>query len=101
MTHKDGTGRVQTVTEAHNGRYYRLIRKFGQRTGVPVVINTSFNVRGEPIVCTPTDAYNTFVKTGIDVLVIGNYVVTEKPTTVDYEAGMKRSIELESGALAR
>lgn len=99
ITHRDGTGRVQTVTEEHNGRFYRLIRTFGARTGVPVVINTSFNVRGEPIVCTPRDALNTFVKTGIDVLVMGNFVVTEKPTEVDYEAGMRRSIELESGSL--
>jgi carbamoyltransferase len=99
ITHADGTGRVQTVTERDNGRYYQLIKKFGERTGVPVVINTSFNVRGEPIVCTPQDAYNTFVNTGIDVLVIGNYVVTEKPGEVDFDAGVKRSVELESSSL--
>lgn len=99
VTHQDGTGRVQTVTEEQNGSYYRLIRRFGQITGVPVLINTSFNVRGEPIVCTPHDAYNTFVHTGIDVLVIGKYIVTEKPSPVDYEAGMKRSVALESGSL--
>ena len=99
VTHEDGTGRVQTVTDEHHGRYYRLIRAFGKLTGVPVVINTSFNVRGEPIVCTPQDAYNTFVNTGIDVLVIGNYVVTEKPRRVDYEAGMRRSVALEEGSL--
>ncbi len=99
VTHEDGTGRVQTVTDEHHGRYYRLIRAFGELTGVPVVINTSFNVRGEPIVCTPQDAYNTFVNTGIDVLVIGNYVVTEKPGGVDYRAGMRRSVALEEGSL--
>ncbi|MFH0980805.1 MAG: carbamoyltransferase [Planctomycetota bacterium] len=99
ITHRDGTGRVQTVTEAENGRYYRLIKTFAQRTGVPLVINTSFNVRGEPIVCTPQDAINTFVNTGIDVLVIGNYLVQEKPGRVDYEAGMRRSITLESSSL--
>jgi carbamoyltransferase len=98
-THQDGTGRVQTVTEEDNGRYYRLIKTFGRRTGVPVVINTSFNVRGEPIVCTPQDAINTFVNTGIDVVVMGNYLVSEKPTEVDYEAGMKRSIALEADSL--
>jgi len=97
VTHEDGTGRVQTVTEEHNGRYYRLIRAFGRLTGVPVVINTSFNVRGEPIVCTPQDAYHTFVNTGIDALVIGNSIVTQKPTRVDFEAGMRRSVELEAG----
>ena len=97
ITHQDGTGRVQTVTEAVNGRYYRLIRAFHRLTGVPVVVNTSFNVRGEPIVCTPQDAYRTFVNTGIDALVIGNFVVTQKTSRVDYEAGMKRSVELEKG----
>jgi carbamoyltransferase len=101
ITHQDGSGRVQTVTEEDNGRYYRLIKTFGERTGVPVVINTSFNVRGEPIVCTPRDAINTFVKTGIDAIVMGNFVVTEKPNEVDYAAGMRRSIELESGSLIR
>ncbi len=100
VTHQDGTGRVQTVTEKHNPRYYRLIKKFGAMTGVPVVINTSFNVRGEPIVCTPEDAYHTFVHTGIDALVMGNAVVTQKPGAVDFEAGMRRSVELEIGAEA-
>lgn len=99
VTHEDGTGRVQTVTEEQHGRYYRVIRAFGRLTGVPIVINTSFNVRGEPIVCTPGDAYNTFVKTGIDVLVIGNHVVTKKPSEVDYEAGMRRSVALETSSL--
>ncbi len=99
VTHADGTGRVQTVREDHHGRFYRLIRAFGQLTGVPVVINTSFNVRGEPIVCTPADAYNTYVNTGIDALVIGNHVVTKKPKKVDYEAGMRRSAALEAGSL--
>jgi carbamoyltransferase len=70
-------------------------------TGVPVVINTSFNVRGEPIVCTPQDAIATFLKTGIDAMVMGDYVVTEKPTKVDFEAGMKQSIELESTSLMK
>ncbi len=99
VTHKDGTGRVQTVTEEHHGRYYRLIRAFGRLTGVPVVINTSFNVRGEPIVAAPQDAYNTFVNTGIDALVMGNCVVTEKVKPVDYQAGMRRSMNLEAPSL--
>lgn len=98
VTHQDGTGRVQTVTESANGRYYRLIRAFHRLTGVPVLVNTSFNVRGEPIVCTPEDAYRTFVHTGIDVLVMGIFVLTEKPSVVDYEAGMRRSVALEAAA---
>jgi carbamoyltransferase len=101
VTHQDGTGRVQTVTDEDNGRYYRLIRAFGDLTGVPVVVNTSFNVRGEPIVCTPADAVKTYLNTGIDTLVMGNYVVTEKPSAVDFDAGMRRSVELESSALMR
>jgi carbamoyltransferase len=100
VTHEDGTGRVQTVTEEQNGIYYRLIRAFESLTGVPVVVNTSFNVRGEPIVCTPHDAYNTFVNTGIDALVLGNCVVTEKAAPVDFEAGMRRSVALEAGSSA-
>ena len=68
-------------------------------TGVPVVINTSFNVRGEPIVCTPFDAYDTFVRTGIDALVIGDCIVTQKPSEVDFAAGMRRSVALESSSL--
>jgi len=99
ITHKDGTGRVQTVTEEDNRLYYRLIKAFGDRTGIPVVVNTSFNVRGEPIVCTPQDAVDTFLKTGIDALVMGNYLVREKPGEVDYETGMKRSVALESSSL--
>jgi len=99
ITHQDGTGRVQTVTETENGRFYRLIRTFGDLTGTPLVLNTSFNVRGEPIVCTPQDAIRTFLNTGIDVLVIGNCVVSTKPGRVDYDAGMKRSVALEAGVL--
>jgi carbamoyltransferase len=99
VTHQDGSGRVQTLTEEHNGRYYRLVRAFGQLTGVPVVLNTSFNVRGEPIVCSPEDAYRTFVNTGIDILVLGNHVVTEKTAPVDFDAGRRRSVRLERDAL--
>jgi len=96
VTHEDGTARVQTVTRETNPLFYGLIRRFGERTGVPVLLNTSFNVRGEPIVCTPENAYNTFVHTGIDALVIGSYVVTEKPAQVDFGVGQRRSVELES-----
>jgi carbamoyltransferase len=98
VTHEDGTGRVQTVTKEQNGIYYDLIKRYEQLSGVPVVINTSFNVRGEPIVCTPLDAYRTFVNTGIDALVIGSFIVTQKPSDVDFELGMQRSIQLEKGA---
>ena len=70
-----GTGRLQTIREEWNPRYYRVVEKFGQATGVPVLLNTSFNLRGEPIVTTPANAYATFSKSGIDVLVMENYMV--------------------------
>lgn len=98
VTHEDGTGRVQTVTEAVNPAYYHLLKAVGKRTGTPVVLNTSFNVRGEPIVCTPAEAYDCFVSTGIDALVLGDFLVTEKPVDgTDHEQGFARSDALEDG----
>jgi carbamoyltransferase len=67
--------RPQTVERDVSPLYWHLIREFGDRTGVPVVMNTSFNLRGEPIVCTPTDAVRTFFSSGMDVLVMGSFVV--------------------------
>ena len=78
VTHVDGTARVQTVTLAQNPRYYQTIREFGKLTGVPVLVNTSFNSRGDPIVCSPRDALESFWSTPLDALVIGQYIV-EKP----------------------
>jgi len=70
-----GTSRLQTVDERTNRRYFRLIKEFGRLTGVPVILNTSFNLRGEPIVNSPEDAFNTFIKSGLDVLVLERFVV--------------------------
>ncbi len=75
VTHVDGSARPQTVERDVNPLYWRLIHEFGQRTGVPVVMNTSFNLRGEPIVSSPTDAIRTFFSSGMDALVIGSFVV--------------------------
>jgi len=75
VTHVDGSARPHTVERDVNPLYWRLIREFGNRTGVPVVMNTSFNLRGEPIVSTPTDAVRTFFSSGMDALVIGSFVV--------------------------
>ena len=75
ITHLDGTGRLQTVDSTFAPRYYRLIKRFGDATGVPVILNTSFNLRGEPIVNTPQEAFNTFSASEMDVLVLGNYWV--------------------------
>jgi carbamoyltransferase len=75
ITHVDGTGRLQTVFQSQSPRYYRLIQRFGQATGVPVVLNTSFNLKGEPIVNTPANAFNTFSKSEMDNLVLENFLV--------------------------
>jgi carbamoyltransferase len=75
ITHVDGTGRLQTVRKEYNPRYYRLIDTFGQATGVPVILNTSFNLRGEPIVNTPLESYRTFSRSGMDALVVGDYLI--------------------------
>jgi carbamoyltransferase len=76
-THVDFTSRIQTVTRKGNSKFYDLLAAVGATTGHPVVVNTSFNVRGEPIVCTPQDAISCFKKTNIDVLVLENFVVTK------------------------
>jgi carbamoyltransferase len=75
VTHVDGSARPQTVERDVNPLYWRLINEFGRRTGVPVVMNTSFNLRGEPIVSSPTDAIRTFFSSGMDALVIGSFLV--------------------------
>ena len=75
VTHVDGSARPQTVVEEQNPLYWRTLKAFGERTGVPVLMNTSFNLRGEPIVNTPTDALRTFFSSGMDALVIGSYLV--------------------------
>lgn len=75
VTHVDYSARIQTVHKETNPRYYALIEAFYRKTGCPVIINTSFNVRGEPIVCTPEDAYRCFMRTKMDYLVLENYVI--------------------------
>lgn len=75
ITHVDGTGRLQTVFREWNPRYYQLIERFGRATGVPVILNTSFNLRGEPIVTTPANAFRTFSKSEMDALVLENCLV--------------------------
>lgn len=91
ITHVDGTARLQTVSRETNPLYYDLIQAFARRSGTPVVLNTSFNVRGEPIVCTPDEAYNCFAHTDIDHLVLGSYLLSResKRRLMPY-AGRKR-----------
>jgi carbamoyltransferase len=75
VTHVDYSARIQTVDPDRHGRFYRLMRRFYERTGCPVIVNTSFNIRGEPIVCTPDDAFRCFMATDIDCLVLENYLL--------------------------
>jgi carbamoyltransferase len=78
ITHVDYSARVQTVDAVRHGRYYRLLRRFHALTGCPVIVNTSFNIRGEPIVCTPQDAYRCFMATDMDCLVLENHVLLKQ-----------------------
>lgn len=75
ITHEDGSGRLQTVYKATNPGYHRMIERFGEKTGVPVIMNTSFNLKGEPIVEHPSHAFNTFSLSGMDLLFLNNYIV--------------------------
>jgi carbamoyltransferase len=75
ITHVDGSARLQTLTADVHPRYYRLLKEFGRLSGVPVLLNTSFNVMGEPIVESPLDAIRCFFSTGLDALVIGDCIV--------------------------
>ncbi|MEJ6701638.1 MAG: carbamoyltransferase [Akkermansiaceae bacterium] len=78
ITHVDFSARVQTVDEERHGLYHKIISKFHDKTGCPMVINTSFNVRGEPIVCAPEDSYNCFMATNMDVLVVGSFLLKKE-----------------------
>ena len=78
VTHVDYSARIQTVHKETNPKYHALISKFKEKTGCSVVVNTSFNVRGEPIVCTPQDAFRCFMGTELDVLVVGNCVLRKE-----------------------
>jgi carbamoyltransferase len=83
VTHVDGSGRLQTVRREQNPRYYDVIKSFGKLTGIPIIINTSFNIRGEPIVCTPFDAYRCMMGTGIDYLVIDKFLIKREDNIHD------------------
>jgi len=78
ITHVDYSARIQTVNKEDNPLYYKMISKFHEKYDCPVIINTSFNVRGEPIVCTPEDAYVCFMRTNMDYLIMGSYLIEKK-----------------------
>ena len=95
VTHVDYSARIQTVTKKFNKSYYDLISKFRDKTGYPVIINTSFNIRGEPIVNTPEDAYNCFMGTELDYLVIGNCILDKTKQSQNLKKNYIHKYELD------
>ena len=95
VTHIDYSARIQTVSEKNNKRYYDLISKFKEKTGCPLIINTSFNVRGEPIVNTPSDAFNCFMGTDLDILIIGNCFLDKKDQDLALKKNYSENFELD------
>ena len=95
VTHVDYSARIQTVNKKNNKRYYDLISKFKEKTGCPVIVNTSFNVRGEPIVCSPSDAFNCFMGTELDYLVIGNCILEKKKQNQKLKKDYTKEFELD------
>jgi len=95
VTHVDYSARVQTVDKKTNSKYYNLIKKFKDKTGCPVLVNTSFNVRGEPIVNTPYDAFNCFMGTELDSLVIGNCYLNKKKQNSKLKKDYTKNFEID------
>jgi carbamoyltransferase len=95
VTHVDYSARIQTVHRETNPRYHALLERFHERTGCPVLVNTSFNVRGEPIVCTPEDAFRCFMGTNIEVLVVGNCFLAKEDQDPKLSLDYKSAFELD------
>jgi len=95
VTHVDYSARIQTVTKNTNKIYYDLISKFKEKTNCPVIVNTSFNVRGEPIVNSPTDAFNCFMGTELDYLIIGNCILDKRKQNSDFKKDYTKEFELD------
>ena len=95
VTHVDYSARIQTVTKNSNKPYYDLISKFKEKTGCPVIVNTSFNVRGEPIVNSPTDAFNCFMGTELDYLIIGNSILDKTKQNTKLKKDYRKEFELD------
>ena len=95
ITHVDYSARIQTVHEDTNPRYYAVISKFKEKTGCPLVVNTSFNVRGEPIVCSPTDAFKCFMGNELDVLAVGNYLLLKGEQDEAFKESYEERYELD------
>ena len=95
ITHVDYSARIQTVHKESNPRYHHLISKFYEKTGCPILINTSFNIRGEPIVCSPTDAYKCFMGTELDILVIENFILFKEDQNPSLNLDYKSNYQLD------
>ena len=95
VTHVDYSARIQTVHKETNPKYHQLISRFKELTGSPVLVNTSFNVRGEPIVCTPEDAFNCLMGTDIEMLVVGNCVLRKEDQDSTLIRDYKNAYELD------
>ncbi len=91
-THVDDSARVQTVDAGRHPRFHRILARFDARTGCPALVNTSFNVRGEPIVCTPEDAYRCFMATGMDALVVGRFLLRKERQPARPGLGIEGSV---------
>ena len=95
VTHVDYSARIQTVHKETNEKYFKLIKKFKEKTNCPVIINTSFNVRGEPIVNTPLDAFNCFMGTEMDYLVIGSCILDKTKQNPNLKKNYSKKFELD------
>ena len=95
VTHVDYSARIQTVHKETNLKYYNLIKKFKEITNCPVLVNTSFNVRGEPIVCTVEDAFKCFMGTNLDILVCENFILYKEKQDQDLIVNYKNKFELD------
>src|SRR5204863_4648474 len=91
ITHVDYSARIQTLRQEQNPKLHALLERFNKATGCPVLVNTSFNVRGEPIVCSPNDAYRCFVNTEMDYLIMGSFVIERlaQPRKVERKAALE------------
>ena len=95
ITHVDYSARIQTVHSDTNPRYHTLISKFKEKTGCPLVVNTSFNIRGEPIICNPADAFKCFMGTELDILAIGNFFLVKKDQNNSLKENYKDKYKLD------
>jgi carbamoyltransferase len=95
ITHVDYSARIQTVSEKTNAKYFKLLKRFKELTGVPILVNTSFNVRGEPIVCTVKDAFKCFMGTELDILVCGDFILYKNEQAIEFNKNYLANYELD------